>query len=71
MFCDHYKMAGHAIQKWHKLHGYPPDHRLYRGRRLAAVGQTDNIGQPLDSLYSSLSMEGTQATIAPPSLTHE
>ena len=35
------------------------------------MAQADSISQPQDSLYSSLSMEGTQANVAPPSLTHE
>jgi len=36
LFCDHCKMSGHIVQRCFKIHGYPPGHRLYRGRRLAA-----------------------------------
>jgi len=36
LFCDHCKMSGHTVQKCYKTHGYPPGHRLYRGKRVAA-----------------------------------
>jgi len=36
LFCEHCKITGHTIQKCYKLHGYPPGHRLYRGKRVAA-----------------------------------
>ena len=36
LFCDHCKLTGHTVQKCCKLHGYPPGHILYRGKRVAA-----------------------------------
>jgi len=35
-FCDHCKMSGHSIQKCYKIHGYPPGHKLYRGKKVTA-----------------------------------
>ena len=43
LFCDHYKVNGHTIQKCYKIHGYPPGHKYYRGKRVAAATQTDTI----------------------------
>ena len=36
-FCDHCKVAGHTIQRCYKNHRYPPGHKLYRGRKMAAT----------------------------------
>ena len=36
LLCDHCKLTGHTAKKCYKLHGYPPGHRLYRGKRVAA-----------------------------------
>lgn len=49
-FCDHCKIPGHSTQRCFKLHGYPPKHRLYRGK-VAAVAQTeiDSDAQPSQS----------------------
>jgi len=35
-FCDHCKMTGHTVQRCYKIHGYPPGHKLHKGKRLAA-----------------------------------
>lgn len=40
LFCDYCKMTGHTIQTCYKIHGYPPEHKLYKGRRVAAVAQS-------------------------------
>lgn len=42
LYCDHCKMTGHTVNKCYKLHGYPPGHRLYKGRKVAAIAQTDS-----------------------------
>lgn len=39
-FCDHYKTTGHSTQRRFKLHGYPPGHKFYKGRRIVAIAQT-------------------------------
>ena len=39
LFCDHCKMIGHTVKKCYKIHGYPPGHRLSRGRRMATSVQ--------------------------------
>lgn len=37
-FCDQCKMQGHTIQRCHKIHEYPPSHRLHnKGRRVVAA----------------------------------
>ena len=43
-FCEHCKLTGHTIQKCYKLHGYPPGHRLYKGKRMAASVTQDQEG---------------------------
>jgi len=48
-FCDHCKIPGHSTQRCFKLHGYPPGHRLHKGRRVAAVAQAETA---TDSSYS-------------------
>ncbi|GAB4848580.1 hypothetical protein Ancab_040146 [Ancistrocladus abbreviatus] len=30
--CAHCKMTGHTMEKCYKLHGYPPGHKLYKGK---------------------------------------
>ena len=42
--CDRCKMIGHTIQKCYKVHGYPPDHRLHKGKRVAASVTQDQDG---------------------------
>jgi len=37
LFCDHCKIHSHTAQRCYKLHGYPPGHRLYRGKRMIAA----------------------------------
>ena len=39
-FCDYCRIPGHSTQRCFKLHGYPPRHKLYRGRKIAAAVQT-------------------------------
>ena len=59
-YCDHCKMAGHSTQRCYKIHGYPPGHKLYRGRRVAAAFHNDttiNFPSPSASPISGLSSE--------------
>ncbi|KAG6736915.1 hypothetical protein POTOM_060146 [Populus tomentosa] len=30
--CSHCNVSGHMVEKCYKLHGYPPSHKLYKGR---------------------------------------
>ena len=30
--CSHCNVSGHTVEKCYKLHGYPPGHKLYKGR---------------------------------------
>ncbi|XP_061943828.1 uncharacterized protein LOC133668098 [Populus nigra] len=30
--CSHCNMSGHMVEKCYKLHGYPPGHKLYKGK---------------------------------------
>jgi len=40
-FRGHYKISGHSTQRCFKLHGYPPEHRLYKGRKVVVVVQAE------------------------------
>jgi len=42
LFREHCKMTGHTIQRCYKIHGYPPGHKLYKGRKVAAMAHTEN-----------------------------
>uniref|UniRef100_A0A7C8Z3N9 Retrotransposon Copia-like N-terminal domain-containing protein n=1 Tax=Opuntia streptacantha TaxID=393608 RepID=A0A7C8Z3N9_OPUST len=35
-FCEHCKIPGHTVQKCYQLHGFPPGHKMHKGRRVAA-----------------------------------
>ncbi|OIT22546.1 hypothetical protein A4A49_56029, partial [Nicotiana attenuata] len=50
-FCDHCKRQGHTKERCYKLHGYPQDPRLNKGKRIAANvhgGQRDNVIEGAD-----------------------
>ena len=66
-------MAGYTIQKCYKLHGYPPGHKFYKGRKVAAVAQSDDtatgnnapgLGYQAHNAYDSLSAPAVQTLIA-------
>ena len=60
-FCDHCKIAGHTIQRCYKIHGFPPGHILYKGRRMAAAVHSDQVGyNPAQNVTT------TSSSIAPP-----
>jgi len=40
-FCDHCEMSGHTISKCYKLHGYPPGHKLYKGKKMAGAASLE------------------------------
>lgn len=44
LFCDHCKMNGHTVHKCYKLHGFPPGHKFYKGKKVAA-----NVTQSQDN----------------------
>lgn len=56
-FCDHCKIPGHSTQRCFKLHGYPPGHRLYKGRRVAAVAQTEAAAEGSSTNSPALTTE--------------
>ena len=60
-FCDYYKVAGHTIQRCHKIHGYPPDHKLYKGRKLAAAVHAESLG-----VGSAQDMSSQATSVVPP-----
>ena len=41
-YCAHCKMAGHSTQRCYKIHGYPPGHKLYKGRKVAATAHNES-----------------------------
>lgn len=60
-------MAGHTVQRCYKLHGYPPRHKLYKGKRMAALAEAD-----AGSEYNNTQAQDVGSTNpAVPSLTHE
>jgi len=66
-FCDHCKIAGHSVQRCYKLHGYPPGHRLYKGKKMAASVHNDQTSftLPQDAIPTQ------QHALTLPSLTAE
>ena len=59
--CDYCKVAGHTIQKCYKIHGYPPGHKLYKGRKLAAAVHAESTG-----VGSVQDMSSQAASVVPP-----
>ena len=58
LFCEHCKMTGHTIQRCYKVHGYPPGHRLYRGKKLAASVTQEQEGVPwLEDVHNNSSTQ--------------
>jgi len=52
LFCDHCKMSGHIMQRCYKIHGYPPGHRLHKGKRLvASVTQAQDSSSWLEDTH--------------------
>lgn len=73
LYCDHCKMTGHTIQKCYKIHGYPPGHKFYKGRKvLAAAAQTDSVGFGISSAQDKVTQVPTRdlSQAAAPSLTN-
>ena len=75
MYCEHCKMTGHTVQRCYKIHGYPPGHRFYKGKRVAPVAQTEpsssyNMIQSQDQAHPAVSSSISQSS-APPSFTQE
>ena len=73
LYCDHCKFTGHTIQKCYKLHGYPPGHRLYRGKRLAASVTQDQEGVSWldDTHYNTSHQDSAKPALALPTLNSE
>jgi len=46
--CSHCNMSGHMVEKCYKLHGYPPGHKLYKGK---VTGSFANQAALLTSPY--------------------
>jgi len=42
LYCDHCKITGHTVQKCYKLYGYPPGHRLFKGKKVAASAMQES-----------------------------
>ncbi|XP_048502864.1 uncharacterized protein LOC125498655 [Beta vulgaris subsp. vulgaris] len=36
-YCDYCKMGGHSMDRCWKIHGYPPNHKYAKGKKVAAV----------------------------------
>ena len=43
-FFYHCKILGHTVQGCYKLHGYPPGHKLYGGKRMIAASISQEQG---------------------------
>jgi len=65
-FCDHCKVAGHTIQRCYKIHGYPPGHKLYKGKRMAAAVHNDQADCSITN-----NLGATQSSSLAPPLTSE
>ena len=69
LFCDHCKITGHTVQK---LHGYPPGHRLYRGKRVAAsITQEQDGVSWLEDTQCNTSNSNQAPALALPTLNTE
>ena len=66
-FCGHCKIAGHSTQRCYKVHGYPPGHRLYRGKKMAATVHNDQTGRNSAPEGSS----SQSSSVAPPLTTDQ
>jgi len=64
MYCDYCKMAGHTVQKCYKIHGYPPEHKFSKGRKIAAAVQSldTTVGHGSNPNYEGFN---TQANAVP------
>ena len=62
MYCDHWKMIGHTVQRCYKRHGYPIGHKLFKGKRMATMAHTDTI--------SKYNVAQTQGNAAAPGSSH-
>jgi len=60
-------MIGHTIQKCYKIHGYPPRHKFYRGRKVAAVAQPSDVitGNIPSHNYEASNSHGNLAAATP------
>ncbi|XP_070015142.1 uncharacterized protein [Nicotiana sylvestris] len=56
LFCKYCKKSGHLIDKCFKLHGFPPDFKFTKGKKITANA---TIGAELSSDSSSPSVAGT------------
>ena len=65
-FCDHYKIADHTIQRCYKIYGYPPRHRLYKGKRMATKVHNDQA-----RYNSTQDVSSSQTSSSSPALTPE
>lgn len=41
--CTHCEMIGHVVDQCYKLHGYPPDHKLYKPKANATFHGTSEV----------------------------
>ena len=72
LYCDHCKLPGHTVQKCYKLHGFPPGHRLYRGKKVAAsVSQEQEGVSWLDEAPSGSQDTALKPALALPTLNTE
>ncbi|XP_070036037.1 uncharacterized protein [Nicotiana tomentosiformis] len=51
--CKYCKKPGHIMNKSYKLHGFPPDFKFTKGKRIAACVQVDSTDQPSSAHDSS------------------
>ena len=63
LFCDYCRMSGYTVQRCYKLHGYPPGHKLYRGRKMAALAQSSDASTNISGhTYEAPNLHTDQTT---------
>ncbi|XP_016185357.1 uncharacterized protein LOC107626989 [Arachis ipaensis] len=59
--CSHCGLLGHTVDKYYKIHGYPPSYGKGRGTRQSAHNITDNVTEAqCPESNSSLTLNATQ-----------
>ena len=64
-------MVGHTVYKCYKIHGYPPGHKLYKGRRIDAVVQSSDGAQASLTNLEVYNIHAHTGSASTPVLTHE
>ncbi|XP_059315505.1 uncharacterized protein LOC132066147 [Lycium ferocissimum] len=67
LFCKYCKKTNHTIEKCYKLHGYPPDYKFTKNKKVASLVQSENQFQPPSFQPSSMPPPQGTTTASSPS----